>query len=59
MMGVSEEQLELEDPDSLARQWIDGWVTKDLGPIGGEIWRKNKPVFTGIVFKTTQRKTDL
>lgn len=57
-MGVPEEKVEFEDPDEGAYKYIHG-LTDEIGPVAGAIWRKNKPVFTGIGFKTCQREEDL
>lgn len=59
LMGVPEHKIGLDDPTSLANAFIEGRTKEFLGPIAGAIWRENKPVFTGISFRTTQRLSDL
>lgn len=59
LMGVPEDKIGLDDPTSLASEFIQGRTKDDLGPVAGAIWRENKPVFTGISFRTTQRLSDI
>lgn len=60
LMGLDTDQIDFEDPESLAYEYVQGKSRKkDLGSIAGVLWREFKPVFTGISSKTTQRITDL
>jgi hypothetical protein len=51
VMGVSTDDIGLEDPDSVANAFIDGRTKEDLGPVAGAIWREHRPVFNGISFR--------
>lgn len=51
LMGVSTDDIGLEDPESIANAYIDGRTKEDLGPVAGAIWRDHRPVFTGVPFR--------
>ena len=51
VMGVSSDDIGLEDPESIANAYIEGRTREDLGPVAGSIWREKKPVFTGVPFR--------
>lgn len=51
VMGVSSDDIGLEDPDSIANAYIEGRTKEDLGPVAGSIWRDHRPVFNGVSFR--------
>ncbi|CAG9330149.1 unnamed protein product [Blepharisma stoltei] len=59
LMGVNLEEIEMNDEDGIFCAYVNGRTKQDIGPVAGAIWRDHKPVFTGIPFRTCQRKEDL